>query len=77
MIRIYLAALSFLAGCAHVPPCGTGIATVGSRCADPLFALCDLNFANPVPPQGCWLPVDPHGPSESVVICVRSCAGTP
>jgi hypothetical protein len=73
-----LSALALVASCAHIRPCGTTIAIVEyGYCADPRFAVCEINFAAPVPPRGCWMPIDPQGPSEREVICVRSCTEAP
>ena len=73
LILLALVVIFALSSCARVPPCRTAIAFVGTQCTDPRYALCDLNFANPIPTCGCEMPIDPHGPQESSVTCVRTC----
>lgn len=64
-----------IGGCAYpIRSCGTAIGWVQATvCADSRYSECLLPFAKPIPSQGCWMVVDPHGPAERPVICVASC----
>ena len=68
--------LLFLAfcGCAYpIRSCGAAVGWVQQVCADESYEECLLPFAKPIPPQGCSIVIDPHGPLERSVTCLASC----